>query len=202
MDVLYEDQGDMLRLEAGDCVTQPPEIRHRVCHASADIEVIEIGVPAEHVTTIDHEFELPNGIGDPAREWQGQKFVHHQLQQAQWQPFRLPGFECRDTGVNAGTKGIAGIQVYRPASLAAASAATSAATSASTARYRHSGDIHFSFVLEGEMTLLADAQPARQLQAGDAFVLPPQLQVGIEACSSDLEVLEVALPGVFETEML
>ena len=31
VDVLYEDQGnEMMRLSAGDCVIQPPEIRHRV----------------------------------------------------------------------------------------------------------------------------------------------------------------------------
>ena len=41
---------------------QPPEIRHRVLYASDNIEVVEIGVPAEHITTIDHD--------DPA-EWSG-----------------------------------------------------------------------------------------------------------------------------------
>ncbi|CAN0313295.1 unnamed protein product, partial [Chrysoparadoxa australica] len=61
VDVLYEDQGEAIRLHAGDCVTQPPGIRHRVVEASPEIEVIEIGVPAEHVTTIDHDFTLPNG---------------------------------------------------------------------------------------------------------------------------------------------
>ena len=70
VDVLYEEQGDVIRLHAGDCVTQPPGIRHRVVEASPSIEVIEIGVPAEHVTTIDHEMTLPNGKGDPARDAQ------------------------------------------------------------------------------------------------------------------------------------
>ena len=65
VDLVYEDQGPPFRLEAGNCVIQPPEIRHRVLFASDNIEVIEIGVPAEHVTTIDHEMELPNGSGRP-----------------------------------------------------------------------------------------------------------------------------------------
>ena len=30
VDLVYEDQGPPFRLEAGDCVVQPPEIRHRV----------------------------------------------------------------------------------------------------------------------------------------------------------------------------
>ena len=38
-------------LRAGDCVIQPPLIRHRVLESSDHLQVIEIGVPAEHVTT-------------------------------------------------------------------------------------------------------------------------------------------------------
>ena len=57
--LVYEDQGPPFVLGAGDCAIQPPEIRHRVLEASAGVEVIEIGVPAEHLTSIDHEMELP-----------------------------------------------------------------------------------------------------------------------------------------------
>ena len=59
VDVVYEDQGPPIRLHRGDCFIQPPEIRHRVLEASDGIEVIEIGVPAEHVTEIDHDMTLP-----------------------------------------------------------------------------------------------------------------------------------------------
>ena len=58
VDLVYEDQGPPFRLHAGNCVIQPPEIRHRVLFASENIEVIEIGVPAEHVTTIDHALRV------------------------------------------------------------------------------------------------------------------------------------------------
>lgn len=189
VDVLYEDQGGMMRLHAGDCVIQPPEIRHRVCHASPDIEVIEIGVPADHVTTIDHAFTLPNGTGDPAREWQGQRFVHHVKEGAIWQPFRVPGFVCRETGIAEGTKGVAGIQVVRfeggepPAT-------------------RTDADIHFTFVMEGEMVLHAEGQAPRALQAGDAFVLPPHMAARYAECSQELELLECALRGDFASTIL
>jgi len=186
VDVLYEDQGDMIRLHAGDCVTQPPGIRHRVVAASPNIEVIEIGVPAEHVTTIDHDTVLPNGKGDPAREWDGQRFVHHVLAGAQWRPFRIPGFEARDTGICSGTKGVAGIQVAR-------------VSEGDTARTRHDADILFTFVLEGSMRLRADAQASHDLHAGDAFVVPPGVTSVYEILSQDLELLEVALRGDFAT---
>jgi quercetin dioxygenase-like cupin family protein len=190
VDVLYEDQGEgMMRLQAGDCVIQPPEIRHRVCHASPDIEVIEIGVPAEHVTTVDHDFTLPNGQGDPAREWQGQRFVHHVRAQATWEAFRIPGFTCRDTGIAEGTKGVAGVQVAR-------------FDGGAPPATRHDCDIHFSFVLEGRMWLDIDGEPSREVEAGDAFVLPPGRVARYTDCSADLELLEASLPGRFRTEIV
>ncbi len=187
VDVLYEDQGDKMRLQAGDCVIQPPGIRHRVCEASAAIEVIELGVPAEHVTTIDHVVTLPNRRGDPAREWDGQRFVHHVREGATWQPFRIPGFTCRDTGIAAGTKGVANIQVARFDGSAVPPAS------------RHDSDIHFTFVMEGSMVLQAEGQPDRDLAPGDAFVLPPGMLARYAACSADLELLEASLPGDFKT---
>ena len=76
VDVLYEDQGEKIRLHAGDCFIQPPEIRHRVLYASEAIEVLEIGVPAEHITEIDHEMELPTPHLRPDREWQRTSYAY------------------------------------------------------------------------------------------------------------------------------
>ena len=44
--------------------------------------VIEIGVPAEHITEIEHEMTLPTPHLRPDREWDGQRFVHHQAKGA------------------------------------------------------------------------------------------------------------------------
>ena len=41
----YEGQG-VVRLEAGSCVHQPPEIRHRELGHSDDVEMLEIVLPA------------------------------------------------------------------------------------------------------------------------------------------------------------
>ncbi|MFZ1814352.1 MAG: cupin domain-containing protein [Rhizobiaceae bacterium] len=189
VDVFYEDQGDEpMRLHAGDCVIQPPGIRHRVHYASPDIEVIEIGVPAEHITTIEHVMTLPNGQGDPAREWDGQKFVHHVKDKARWAPFRIPGFISRDTGIAEGTRGVAGIHV-------------ACHDGGETRATKHDADILFTFVMTGSMTLSADGQDARKLEAGDAFVIPPGMVTQYLDCSKDLELLEVALRGDFATEI-
>lgn len=188
VDLVYEDQGPPFRLHAGNCVIQPPEIRHRVLHASPDIEVIEIGVPAQHVTTIDHDMDLPNGPANPDRVFQGQRFVHHRKEQAEWTPFRLPGFTARDTGISEGTRGVAGVQVVR-----------SEARGADGGWSQHDADILFTFVLEGQMLLEAEGEAPRALAAGDAFVIPPGMRSRYRDASDDLELLEVALPGHFQT---
>lgn len=186
VDLVYEDQGEPFRLEAGCCVIQPPEIRHRVLFASENIEVIEIGVPAEHVTTIDHEMELPNGPANPERRFQGQRFVHHKVSEAEWGPFRLAGFDARDTGITAGTQGVAGVQVARR-------------TSGPTHWAAHDSDILFTFVMEGRMLLVGEGRDPFPLEPGDAFVIPPGMAVRYAEPSDDLELLEVSLPGVFAT---
>lgn len=189
VDLVYEDQGPPFRLHAGNCVIQPPEIRHRVLYASDNIEVIEIGVPAEHVTTIDHKMTLPTGTFDPDRRFQGQRFVHHQAEVASWHPFRLPGFTCRDTTIAHNTQDVAGVQVVR-------------STGAATQWAAHSSDILFTFVMEGTFRLEGDGQDPHHLGAGDAFVIPPGHATRYADPSPDLELLEVSLPGTFDTRLL
>ena len=188
VDVVYEDQGPPIRLTAGDCFIQPPEIRHRVLEASDGIEVIEIGVPAEHVTEIDHEMELPTPHLRPEREWDGQKFVHNVAEGAVWRPFRIPGFKCRDTTIAANTKGVAGVEVVRPDGVAPWTT--------------HDGDILFTFVMGGTMVLHGEGKDPFALTTGDAFVVPPGLATRYADASDDLELLEVALPAPVETRVI
>ena len=186
VDVVYEDQGDAIRLTAGDCFIQPPEIRHRVLHASDGIEVIEIGVPADHVTEIDHDMLLPTPHLRPDREWQGQRFVHNVGAKAAWGPHRLAGFEARDTTINAGTKGVAGVMVVRP-------------SNGPPHWTKHQGDILFTFVMSGNLTLEGEGKDPYRLSPGDAFVIPPGMATRYFDPTHDLELLEVALPGSFQS---
>ncbi len=188
VDVVYEDQGPKIRLKAGDCFIQPPEIRHRVLEASDGIEVIEIGVPAEHVTEIDHEMTLPTPDLRPGREWDGQRFVHNVGGGAAWRPFRIPGFACRDTTIAQNTKGVAGVEVVRPESKAPWTL--------------HDGDILFTFVISGTMTLHGAGKAPFALSAGDAFVIPPGFATRYADPSADLELLEVALPAPVVTHVV
>jgi quercetin dioxygenase-like cupin family protein len=181
VDVLYEDQGGILRIQAGDCFIQPPGIRHKVLH-SEGVQVVEIGVPAEHITEIDHDMQLPTPHLRPEREWEGQRFVHSLAKDGVFAPHRIPGFEARDTLIAANTQGVAGVVVARP-------------TGAPSPWTQHAGDILFSFVMSGEMTLEGQGKDPYRLSAGDAFVIPPQMATRYTSPSEDLQILEVALPA-------
>jgi quercetin dioxygenase-like cupin family protein len=185
--LVYEDQGPPFILAANDCVIQPPQIRHRVLESSENLQVIEIGVPAEHVTTVDHEMTLPTAVVKRERNFGGQTFCRSEAAAAVWTPWRIPGFEGRETGINAATRGVASVQVARPAS-----AAHGQVTS-------HASDILFAFVLSGSVRLQAEGHGTHAISEGDAFVIPPNLRTAFSDASDDLRLLEVALPGSFET---
>ncbi|MEO0360597.1 MAG: cupin, partial [Pseudomonadota bacterium] len=180
VDLVYEDQGPPFRLFAGDCVIQPPRIRHRVLEASDGLEVVEIGVPADHLTAIDHEMTLPTETRRPHRDFGGQLFLLHREAEALWAPWDRRGFVHRDTGVAAATKGVAAVHVARP-------------TGEATAALAPDDDIHFTFLRRGEMTLEAAGQAPHRLAAGDAFVTPPGLTTCYGEASDDLELLQTTL---------
>jgi quercetin dioxygenase-like cupin family protein len=184
--VAYAEQGEPIVLEAGDGLIQPPQIRHRVLEASDGMEVIEVTVPAEHMTTIDHELPLPGPLGDRERRYAGQRLVSFRGAALDWHPGRIPGFEAADSGIFDATQGAADVRVVRWRG------APEAATS-------HTAEILFSFVLDGALTLSQPDLPGERLEAGDAFVLPPGTPVTLSECTDDLALLQVALPGAFET---
>jgi len=184
--VVYEDQGPPFLLRAGDCVLQPPEIRHRVLASSPGLEVIEIGSPAVHGTFADHGLELPTERVNPLRNFGGQRFVRHQAETATWLPWRLKG-TARDFGIAEATNGLAGVRVARPCQGQAPKLLS------------HSAEFVFLFVLSGEMRLLREGEGPLRMVSGDSCVVPAGLAHALADCSSDLELLDVSLPARFET---
>jgi quercetin dioxygenase-like cupin family protein len=181
--LVYEDQGPPFVLGAGDCVIQPPEIRHRVLESSENLQVIEVGVPAAHLTTIDHEMRLPTPTVRANRLFGGQRFCRSEAKSATWQPWRAAGFVARDTGIGDATSGVASVYVARPQGPIECPETT------------HASDILFTFVLAGRVTLDGEGQ-THALEEGDAYVVPPGLKTALSEASPDLELLEVSLPAL------
>ncbi|MFK7859486.1 MAG: cupin domain-containing protein [Granulosicoccus sp.] len=180
--LVYEDQGAPITLRAGDCVTQPPHIRHKVLETSNGLEVLEISLPAEHITAIDSEMSLPNGRVDSHRLFDGQRFCRHEQRQAKWQPHRLPGFAASDTGAASASDGLAGACIVKATNALPAYTVT------------HDATVLFSYVLSGSVRV--DQQ---LLVTGDAFTLPPGESRRIGDISEDIQILEVSVPGTFRT---
>lgn len=174
--VVYEDQGPPFVMHEGDCVLQPPGIRHRVLESSPGLEVIEIGCPAEHETFRDHDMMLPTVTPDPARTFDGQRFVHHIAADTAWQ--QGEGFEYRDTGIAKATNNLARVRVVRPTVLTRT----------------HNGDFLFLSVLNGRMKLASPTLGEHALNPDDACTIPTGIEYTLTAEAS-CEILEVALPA-------
>ncbi|MCY4303296.1 MAG: cupin [Aestuariivita sp.] len=183
VDVLYEDQGGVRRLTSGDCFIQPPEIRHKVMSASDDCQVIEIGVPSDHITEIDHEMTLPTQEFKPDREWFGQRFVHNKASDSVWDIDYLPGFVGRDTTISANTGGKAGVHVFR-------------ACKGVPKWTTQDAEIFFCYILNGYLSLETEKQ-THNIAKGDAFVVPPKMRTRLNRLSEDIEILVVTLPGTY-----
>ncbi len=195
--VVYEDQGEPMTLRPGDCVTQPPGIRHRVLESSDHLEVIEIGVPAMHMTNIDHELELPTGALLPEKVFAGQTFCHHVANEVPWLSENMSAngvrFDYRETGVAAASQRVASVRALRPE----APNGSRKRTAASTGWSEQAEALAFYFVMAGELNLLTLDEDgntsANQLTRCDSVTLPGGQQYHFSDCSSDLMLLEVLL---------
>lgn len=182
--VAYEDQGEPIVMHAGDCVLQPPEIRHRVLESGDGLEVIELGCPAEHETLADRFLDLPTGRVLPDRDFNGQRFVFHVAAQADWHPWRFEGWQYRDIGIEAATDGLAGVRVAKPVSTDRTPPST------------HDAEFVFAFVLRGSMVLHVEGLDPQPLGTDDTVVIPAGTVHWFDQCSPDLELLDVTLPAV------
>ncbi|MFO1186847.1 MAG: cupin [Alphaproteobacteria bacterium] len=176
---VYEDQGPPFVMNAGDCVLQPPEIRHRVLECSPGLEVIEVGCPAEHETWRDHDLPLPTNAHRPNRDFGGQRFVRHIAAEAVWTRDPAGAFGVRDTGIGEATRRLAGVRVLRMAA------------SAGPVHRAHAGEFLFYYVLNGGVR----TSDGRDLQPDDTVLVPAGAQLTVEAFKS-ADLLEVSLPAV------
>jgi len=179
--LVYEDQGEPFLFSAGDCVLQPPLIRHRVLETSSGFEVVEVSTPALHETLADHDMALPTGRLNPTRDFCGQVFHHGRAAATPWEPYGGTGFQVRDTGLSSASAGRISAEVLRPAEQAHLTVAAG------------SVEFIFGFVLSGAAALSHREDHA--LEAADAFVIPEGEPWGLMQVSTDFELLLVTAPA-------
>jgi quercetin dioxygenase-like cupin family protein len=169
VEVAYQDQGPPLVMTAGDCVLQPPGIRHRVLAASAGLEVVELASPAVHATHRDHELVLPSPIEELGRDYGGQNFVHHVAADTPEVPSRFPGYLTRDVGLGPASRSAVEARVHR-------SDRDDCGTDDADGEISQDREWMFFFVLDGSATVMLDGESA-ELGAGDSVVVPPGCSV-------------------------
>ena len=179
--VVYEDQGPPFVLEPGDCVLQPPGIRHQVLEASDGLEVLEVSCPAVHDTRTDPRLHLPTGARAPDRRFGGQRFVRHIAADADTVVDEL-GFAVRDIGLTDATGGAVtlrsiSVEVARPAERSAPA----------------ESDLFFVFVDRGRATVSCPDGALEHLGPGDAVALPAGGGHVLGGCSSEFEALELTV---------
>lgn len=178
-DLVYEDQGPPFRFEAGDCVLQPPHIRHQVLETSDRFEAVEIGSPAVHDTRRDHELMLPTTTQAPTRDFGGQRFVWHRAKDATTAaPWRHEGFSFESFGIDTATDGLASVGLV-------------AANEATTIDFTPTDEFTLWFVRSGRLTLRRDGE-AHELGPRDSVALAPNEPVEVDAKAA--EFLEVRVP--------
>ncbi len=179
--LVYEDQGEPFIMNAGDCVLQPPEIRHRVLETSANFEVLEIGCPAIHETYTDHALDLPNGEIIAEKIYGEQRFVHHAAEKSIWQNSDIKGFEERDTKISEATGGLADVRLF-------------CAVADTKFSVTHSNEFLFFFIVRGNLRLSDEENNFHLLKSRESFVLPRGKSYSIEA-DKNLEMVRVSLAG-------
>ena len=176
--VVYEDQGPPFWLVPGDCVLQPPEIRHRVLEAEAGSEVIELGVPAVHETWIEHDIKLPTATLEIDREYGGQRFLRHIAADAAWTDQGSRGCSTCVTANAEATGGFADVVVLR-------------VSEKQTVPMAVSEGYCFLYCLNGEIGVLSVGGTIT-LTRGSAFVFSENAE--IQSVSPTTELLAVSLP--------
>ena len=174
---VYQDQGPPFWLEPGDCIVQPPEIRHRVLEAETNSEVVEISNPAVHETWVDHDIVLPNPEDNPDHLFSGQRFLRHTAEGAQFIPTTDRGCEVRDTGASTATGGLVDVREVQCAEGWSYSAG--------------SADLQFYFVLDGTVEVESSAHGVTRLGRNDALTVVNR-QTHLFKADQDARVLEVS----------
>lgn len=168
--VVYEDQGDPFWLHPGDCVLQPPEIRHRVLESAANTMVVELTSPAVHETWTDHDVVLPTGRLLPDRDFGGQRFVYHKASESTPVLEEFGEFESHHFGVGAATGGVVGVFELR-------SRGDYSSYEADASNRRNT----FLFLLTGRATVAFEHRTDEKMTPGDSVLIPPLTAYGLDA---------------------
>jgi mannose-6-phosphate isomerase-like protein (cupin superfamily) len=188
--VIYQDQGPSFVMEPGDCVLQPPGIRHQVLESSDNLYVTEVGCPAAHRTWVDNTMALPNGEPRPnATYGRRQRFVRHDASEAPWSTVTGTRFDAQMTAIGDATNGLAEVRFVRPGGIS--TGATPEPADQRQLSLRHDRDLLLVFIAAGSAEVLDGDRHLDHLTEGSSVAVPPGRDLRLSEPSEDLQVLEL-----------
>ena len=126
---------------------------------------------------------MPTSTLRPDRDFSGQCFVRHIADQTPWLPWRYPGFEARNTGIDKATNGLASAETVR------------GEVGATIIDDKTSHKLLFVFVLSGSVSLTTkEANQKTILNVDSSVVLPSKCDFKLEITSLNTELLVVSQP--------
>ena len=180
--LVYEDQGDDFVVNAGDCVLQPPTIRHRVLESSGGLEVVELTCPAAARDVVRPRDVVADAAARP--------------------PVRRPAIRTpprRRGDVDAMARRRVRVSGHRDRSGDRWRRRSTGACERRRPRSRrlaeHDGELQFWFVLSGEVGLLRNDQPVERLGPGDSVAVPAGMAHKLTVDEAGCEFLEVTVPA-------
>ena len=189
--LVYEGQGEPFILSEGDCVLQPPHIRHRVLESYDDLEVIEVTSPSDHATYADRVMELPSRLYQPERDFSGQRFAFSKHSESKW--VKYPSNEnlvTQKTSILKASGGVGWVNEIR------ATAFQETNEESILVNYDFEPDFYLWFVLEGTATIIYEG---RKINIGvdDAIICPngctQETEFYLAGFQEDFRVLEVGI---------
>ena len=195
--LVYEDQGPPFIFKSGDCVLQPPRIRHQVLESYEDLEVVEVVTPLNHSTYSDHIMNLPNEAFNPDRAFESQRFTWDQAENRKWQTTDAApslSYQAGKTGIGEASAHRGEVQILRPLD--------SGETTLPIIPFPEQNSSAFIlwFVLSGTAVFDSSTKtPPQQVNEGDAITAingaPECVGAGFSDYSDNFSVLEVNLPS-------
>jgi len=175
--VVYQDQGPPLTMEPGDCILQPPGIRHQVLETSPEFYVVEVGCPAAHRTSLDHDLTLPNPGHQPDRLYGGQRFAFHRAAETPWEPSVSPGVLSQNTGLDEASGGLVSVHRHKGDPLAL--------------DLTNDDDLRLIVVTDGSATLSRPDGTTEDLSEGSSATIPAGATYRIDGDTDGTIVLDV-----------
>ena len=160
----YENQNNYIMFNKGDCILQPPQIKHQVIETYEPLEVIEITSPAEHVTKINYDLKIPNKDKTSFDEKTKSFFLHYKYE-SQGIESILPGFNEKKMGIYEASAEFADLIILESDNF-------------NSFEFLHRNKILFIYVLDGSIKIIDDITE-HSLNKNDCFTLPPNKKVSL-----------------------